>query len=152
MNKFHEMVKIGDIHADKIELALAELKPIFPLDKHKIIKFSIQELLLIELLGSRFAKLQDLLGKKIINEFLLLAGELIDDLTMLDKINKLERLNIIESAELWKEMREARNHISHEYPDAPELTAQYLNQIFVLAPSLLMFFRDLKKSAGIQRM
>lgn len=62
----------------------------------------------------------------------------------LDKINKLERLGIIENVELWKEMRDARNHIAHEYPDHPELTALYLNKVFDLAPKLLKFFDTIK--------
>lgn len=148
MNKFNEMIKIADIHAYRIKLALNELQTIVPFDQHKVIAFTTQQLLLIELLVSRFAKLQDFLGKKLINEFFALKEEMVDDLTMLDKINKLERLGIIESAELWKEMRDARNHIAHEYPDHPELTALYLNKIFYLAPKLLNFFDTIKKKGA----
>lgn len=145
MNALHEIINIADIHADRIKMALDELRLIFPLDQSKVVNLNQQELLLIELLASRFAKLQDFLGRKMINEVLGLTGDLIESSTMLDKINQLERMEIIESTELWKDMREARNHISHEYPDKPELTAKYLNQIFDLAPKLLDFFCELKK-------
>lgn len=144
MNKFQEMIKIADIHANRIKLALNELQAIVPFDQNKVRNFNTQQLLLIELLVSRFAKLQDFLGKKLINEFFTIKEEIIDDLTMLDKINKLERLGIIENVELWKEMRDARNHIAHEYPDHPELTALYLNKVFNLAPKLLKFFDAIK--------
>ena len=144
MIKASEMIKIADIHANRINLALKELQTLFPLDQDKVANFTTQQLLLIELLVSRFAKLQDFLGKKLINEFFILEEEPIDDLTMLDKINKLERLELIESADFWKEMRDARNHIAHEYPEHPELTALYLNKIFTLAPKLLSFFNTLK--------
>lgn len=149
MNHFQEILKVGYIHVDRINLALKELKDIFPLDAYKVENFNQQELLFIELLVSRFAKLQDFLGRKVISEFLSLVEELEEDMTMLDKIHKLERLGILEQADLWKEMREARNHISHEYPCNPALTAQYLNQIFNLAPQLIHLFQRIKERSSL---
>lgn len=148
MNKFHEMIKIADVHAGRIRMALNELAALFPLDQAKVTALTMQDLLLIELLTNRFAKLQDFLGAKLINTFLEENIENTQNLTMLDKINKLERLEIIESTELWKEIRDVRNHISHEYPDHPELTAKHLNQIFTLSPKLLNFFEEIKKRAN----
>jgi uncharacterized protein Usg len=66
-------------------------------------------------------------------------------MTMIDKINKLEKLNIIDDANLWFEMREIRHHLTHEYPDHPEITARYLNQMFNLAPKLLLLLENIKK-------
>ncbi len=82
--------------------------------------------------------------EKLIDAFFNAQMENIDGLTILDKTHKLERLEIIEDAELWKEMRQARNHAVHEDPDHPELTANYLNQIVVLAPKLLEILNRIK--------
>jgi hypothetical protein len=144
MNKFAEILKIAEIHADRIHMALNDLHHQCPFDQEKIRERSKQDLLLTELLVNRFGKLQDLLGKKIIDEFLILKGEFIDDLTMLDKIHQLERWNIIEDTEVWKAMRDARNHATHEYPDHPELTAEHLNTIIALAPKLLEILNKIK--------
>jgi hypothetical protein len=133
----NEILKISNIHADKINLAILRLEYIFPLNKEKVESFSEQEMMAIELLISRFAKLQDYIGRILINEVLKKAGDYDERFTMIDKINKLEKLRIIESAEIWHAMREARNHVSHEYPDEPSLTARYLNQIFDFAPKLI---------------
>jgi uncharacterized protein YutE (UPF0331/DUF86 family) len=145
MNKLHNMIKIADIHAARIKMAVTGLQNFFPLTTGKIPNLSDNEIMLIELLISRFAKLQDYLGRIIIDEFLKKTGDYSDDLTMIDKLHKLERLKIIESADVWENMRRTRNHISHEYPDAPALTAKYLNQIFTLTPKLLNILEKIKE-------
>jgi hypothetical protein len=144
MNTLKEKIKLADIHATRMTMAMDELKPIFPLCETKIANLNKQQFLLLELLTSRFTKLQDLIGRKIIDEFLLSKEEFIDTDTMIDKINKLERMQIISNAQTWSHMREVRNHIAHEYPDRPELTARYLNQLFDLSPKLLAILHNIK--------
>jgi hypothetical protein len=145
MSKLDEIIKIADIHLDKIELAVFRLRDIFPLNEAKVSNFSEQEVMLVELLISRFAKLQDYIGRILINFVLKNVGDYEDRMTMIDKLNKLERLEIIESAAIWEQMREARNHIAHEYPDEPALTAKYLNQIFDLTPYLIQILNRIKR-------
>jgi uncharacterized protein YutE (UPF0331/DUF86 family) len=84
------------------------------------------------------------MGTKLIDVFLDAHGELMDQMTMLDKLNKLERLGLLDDANVWLKMREIRNHLSHEYPDHPEITAEYLNQVFSLAPQLIELLRNIK--------
>lgn len=144
MKELNEMIKIADIHAERIEIAMHDLKSIYPLNKDTVLNFSKNELMLIELLISRFAKLQDYIGEVLIDNFLQNTGDYKSNFTMIDKINKLERLEVIEDAELWKEMRKASNHISHEYPNNPALTAQYINQVFHLAPKLIQILHNIK--------
>ena len=144
MTEFHEILKIADIHAARIKMALNKLNPSLPFDASKITSLTEKELLLTDLLVYRFGKLQDLLGNKIINEFLKIIDEYADNLTMLDKVNKLERLEIIKNVELWKEMRKIRNHVANEYPEHPELTAEYLNTIIRLSPNLLQILDNIK--------
>lgn len=144
MNELNEIIKIADIHVKRINLALDKLRYCLPFDGSKVDTFSEQELLLTDLLVNRFGKLQDLIGQKIIDKLLILNEELIDNMTMLDKIHKLERLNIIENADLWKEIRQVRNQVAHEYPDHPELVAEYLNKIIQLAPKLINILSNIK--------
>ena len=144
MNKLNEIIKIADIHASKIELAIMRLGDVFPLDQSKVTSLSEQELLFIELLISRFGKLQDFMGRILINSFLKYAGDYYDSMTMIDKINKLEKLGLIENSDIWEKLREVRNHIEYEYPDYPALTAKYLNQIFDLAPVLIKILHNIK--------
>jgi uncharacterized protein YutE (UPF0331/DUF86 family) len=144
MIELGEMIKIADVHAERIKMALAELEQLLPFNADKVELLAKDKLLLTDLLVHRFGKLQDLLGNKIINEFLKFIDEYAANLSMLDKIYKLERLEIIEDAELWKEMRKVRNHITHEYPDHPDFTAADLNKIIELAPHLLKILDNIK--------
>jgi hypothetical protein len=100
MNKLEDMLKIAEIHVARIDLAMLELKDVFPLSEARVVAFSQHEVAYTELLTNRFAKLQDYIGRILINEVLKNAGDYDESLTMVDKINKLERLKIIESAEL----------------------------------------------------
>lgn len=38
-------------------------------------------------------------------------------MTMLDVLNRLEKLRIIDYVETWDKLREIRNAIAHEYPE-----------------------------------
>lgn len=144
INIISDWFKVADIHANRIQLAQKKIQHLFPIDAKALTVLSDDDLVWIELLTSRFGKLQDFIGKKLINVFLEQNEEDTNNLTMLDKINKLERFGLIENASVWGMMRETRNHIAHEYPDSPELTAVYLNQIYDLCPKLLSLLTHLK--------
>lgn len=146
MNIPKELIKIADIHSSRLIFAINGLNSIFPLSASAVDNLSEHHFLLIELLTTRFSKLQDFMGTKLIDAFLNAKGELISQMTMIDKLNKLEKLGLIDDSNLWINMREVRNHLSHEYPDHPEITAQYLNQVFELAPLLLLFLDKLKNA------
>jgi hypothetical protein len=149
MNKLHEMIKIADIHASKIKLAMNEIKDIFPVDEVKVETLNQESFLFIELLVARFSKLQDSIGEKIIDAFFEEQDERVDGLTMIDKLNKLERLRIIDNVEIWKEMRDVRNYLTHEYPEDPGKTAKYLNVLYTLAPKLLEIVENIKKRSNM---
>lgn len=137
MTPMESALEIAKIHAKRLTYALDKLSLIFPISPDKVTTFTDEELLLLELLTSRFAKLQDFMGTKLFTLFLESQGELVDEMTFLDKIHKLEKLNLIDSAEDWMVMRQIRNHLSHEYPHKPELTARYLNQAYTMAFKLI---------------
>lgn len=145
MNNFIELVKTADIHAQRISYAIDRLTSLFPFSGEVIENLREQDFLLIELLVNRFSKLQDFMGTKLTDAFLESKGEVTSAMTMIDKLNKLEKLNIIDDANLWFEMREIRNHLAHEYPEHPEITARYLNKLFQLTPKLLLLLENIKK-------
>jgi hypothetical protein len=145
MNELNEMIKIADIHVARILSAINHIGHLFPIEAEAVKNMNENHLLWVELLINRFGKLQDFMGNKIIDAFLEKQEENISNLTMLDKIHKLEKLGIIEDSELWKEMRKARNHMAHEYPDQPEIVAKYMNQLFYLTPKLLDILSALKR-------
>jgi hypothetical protein len=137
------ILKTALIHEKRLVSAHKKLAVSVPFTKEKILHLSEEEILWIELMVSRFAKLQDLMGTKIFHLFFDEVNENDDNLTMLDKLHKLEKFAIISDKDVWTKMRELRNHLAHEYPDQPELTAEFLNQTYELSHTLIDIWHKL---------
>jgi hypothetical protein len=103
--------------------------------------YSLVELIHLEALMSRFAKLSDLLIRKIFR--------LIDKLdyepqeTIRDSINRAEKIGLIESAAIFSVIRETRNAIAHEYI-LEDLSGLY-KDVFDCTPLLLDTVERVKK-------
>lgn len=108
--------------------------------------YSLQDLEAFEALTARFARLSDLLLQKIFR--LIDTIELVQDGTLLDRIHRAEKRNLISSAKQFTELRHLRNSIAHEYEpdeymrifkdvlaatgqllDATEKTSHYCNRL-----------------------
>jgi len=64
-----------------------------------------------------FSKLQDKIGAKLFRETLYELKEIDNqNLSMIDILNLLEKLEILESIRDWDALREIRNSLAHEYP------------------------------------
>ena len=97
---------------------------------------------LLDQMAYRFTKLQATLGEQVLPMLLDVAEEpLAQDAPFAQKLQRLERIGVIPSAEQWRELRIARNTIAHEYPDAPELKAAALNQFVRSTADLLQFWK-----------
>lgn len=68
-----------------------------------------------------YIKTQDKIGSKLFRLLLQHWREDQDSLTMLDMLNRLEKLRIIKDIESWDKLREIRNSITHEYPEDMEV-------------------------------
>ncbi len=68
----------------------------------------------------RFIKLQDFMSEKLFKELLKKIGEYKDNMSLLDVLDKLEKLEIILSADDWVDGRLIRNKLTHEYPNNTE--------------------------------
>jgi len=64
-----------------------------------------------------FSKLQDKIGAKLFRKVLYELKEIDNqNLSMIDILNLLEKLEIIEDSKEWDLLREIRNSLAHEYP------------------------------------
>lgn len=138
------VLSIADIHADHVKYALEELKPRMPLSESDIKNFVRADFLFFDAFIHRFSKLQDIMGSKLFTEILDYSGELTSEMSLVDKLYKLEKLNILQDAKRWQDVRGVRNHISHEYPENPELTARYLNEAIEASAYLLETLEAIK--------
>lgn len=144
MDKLEDAFKISDIHVDRLRYALKQLRQDYPFPPEFLSDLPMEKAADIELLTSRFAKLQDYMGAQIFPLLLQKLGEYADSMTFIDKLNKLEKFRVIDSAVEWRKMRELRNHIAHEYPDDPTLMAENLNQTYKMTTKLLEELEQVK--------
>ncbi len=98
------------LHKAGVQLAIS-------LKKCKLIgikeEYSNDELEVFDAFTSRFARVSDILTQRIFRLFDVLEFE--ESKTFLDALNKAEQRGIITSAFDFKEIRELRNEIAHEY-------------------------------------
>ena len=137
-------ITLCDINSERLKGALQRLSNLMPFNTKVLDKMSIEELGVLELLKSRFAKLQDLIGNKVFTLLLIQIGEDQPNFTFIDRLNILEKLEILPSKKDWMDMRDLRNHIVHEYPDNPELMIKNLNQATVYAKHLVTYWETLR--------
>ena len=144
MKSLQPILEIADLHANRILIAMDYIKTRIPVTADKINHLTPEELSFFELYASRFSKLQDFMGSNLFTALLENAGEQTETLTFIDKLNKLEKLQVIQSADVWKKMRNIRNILSHEYPDRPEITAEIFNTAFSYGPIILDCLQNIK--------
>lgn len=101
-----------------------------PLTVDQVERFSEKEIATWDAFVMRFCMLRDLMGMKLFDAVLSYMGEDPAPMSVIDKINVLEKKEIIKEAQLWKDIRKIRNKLTHEYPNAPVLAADSLNQAF----------------------
>jgi hypothetical protein len=75
----------------------------------------------------RFTKLQDGMGNRLFSAILAYLQEPYENKPMLDKLNRLEKLGYIPSAETWQSLRATRNKFAHDYPDDWDRNAALIN-------------------------
>jgi len=83
---------------------------------------------------SRFYRLQDTLGDKLLPVYLRTQLEPIG--TVLDNLNRAEKLGLIPSVADWIEARSLRNSLIHEYIEDMDLFRQSILRALELVPML----------------
>jgi hypothetical protein len=84
---------------------------------------------------SRFGRLQDTVGDKLLPALLISMAE--KPGAAIDNLDRAEKLGFIESAEAWMEMRRLRNQMVHEYIEDLVILASALRAGHTFVPSLV---------------
>ncbi|MDQ6968119.1 MAG: hypothetical protein Q9M14_05480 [Mariprofundaceae bacterium] len=127
--KLERIFRECDTHQARMMSAYQKIQHTVPLQSDSYLQLNEEDITHIDQFLFRYAKLQDAMGQRLFKAMLMLLQEDVEHVPFLDMLNKLEKLNLIASAEKWQELREIRNAISHEYDDSPELMVQVLNAI-----------------------
>jgi len=111
-------------------------------DAETVVHISTEQRRLLDQLAYRFSKLQDNMGMRLFSALLDWTEEpLPESATFAEKLQRLERLGALESVERWRELRETRNQLAHEYEDAPALKVTALNRFIADVETLLVMWQ-----------
>ncbi len=133
-------------HIQKIKSAKEILQDVMPLSGESLIKLSEKEQDKLDILIFRFAKLQDLLGRKIFRSILDFSGYE-SNVPFVEILSELEREGLIE-IDKWMALRDARNAIAHEYPNEEKKIVDELNFIFEEVEYLIQLTQKLEEYFG----
>jgi hypothetical protein len=82
---------------------------------------------LLDQFAYRYTRLQDDMGHRLIPATLPTLGEEIGPMPMLDRLNRMEHLRWLPSADEWTELRRTHNEFTHECPNHPRNAWNALN-------------------------
>lgn len=137
-------IDTADLHVLRLNMAFGHLNPFFPFTTETLSHLSDEQLGYLEILSNRFAKLQDLIGNTIFPLVLENLGIKTEGFSLYDCLNKLEKLELLEDAKIWKKMRIVRNKVTHEYPLDQEAMLKNITEIIEQAKILLDYWKFLK--------
>ena len=104
-----QQLKLTRKAANALRVSYDNTIPILPVSKD----ISADDLIQLDALTSRFARLADILIQKVFRA--IDAIELVDEGTLIDRLNRAEKRKFIDSVAEWRNIREIRNQIAHEY-------------------------------------
>jgi len=142
--KFDAAVGECRLHADVLADALSRLPVGFRAED--VAKIGSEQRRVLDQAAYRFMKLQDSLGEKVLPGILTLVQEpLPPEATFAEKLQRLERLGVLDSVGTWRLLREVRNSLAHEYPEHPALQAAALTRLIKGVRELLRLWSDVER-------
>jgi predicted nucleotidyltransferase len=119
-----------DKHLQRLNDAYQDMQAFMLLSAESYQQLTKDQVQAIDQYLYRFTKLPDAMGGKLFKRVLSLYEENADRLSVIDMLNKLEKLQILPSAEDWRLLRQLRNALAHEYEDDPEKAAALINALY----------------------
>lgn len=141
--RLNSAIEVADRHERILSGALDDMRSWLPLSVDLLAKEDPQLVRLLDQIQSRFTKLQDHLGARL---FPALLEALAEDSRqpMIDRLDLLEKLGFLDSADSWHALRAIRNRMAHDYPDAPEALVAELGHAIDSARDLLGIWASVK--------
>ncbi|NPA28390.1 MAG: hypothetical protein GXN91_05060 [Epsilonproteobacteria bacterium] len=130
------------LHKKRLSYARDVLKFIMPLTIEKYKELDDIFISIIDQMLFRFSKLQDTLGEKVFALILELEGEQVKKMSFIDRLNRLEELEIVDRLE-WMNLRINRNEIAHEYSYNEEDIIENINFIYERSQKLIEIFEKI---------
>ena len=144
-DKLAETIAICDLHHQRMMFAYRSVESYFPLKEESFSRITQLETALFDQFIYRFSKLQDAMGTRLFKQLLEALEEDISGLPFIDILYKLEKLQLIQSAKDWIDLRQTRNIVSHEYPFYKDVQIEELNLLPKEAEKLSDIWLKLKE-------
>lgn len=110
----NSMIETAFLHLKRANILLEQIKK-FSLDDS--INEDDEKIKTIDAFIFRYTKLQDFVSDKLFKRLLAAMGEYKSNMSFIDVLDKLEKLEIISNSDNWINFRQLRNQLTHEYPD-----------------------------------
>ena len=98
---------------------------------------------LLDQFAYRYTRLQDDMGARLIPSALRTLGEEISAMSVLDRLDRMEQLGWLPSANEWSDLRRIRNEFTHEYPESARERFERLDLAKKSAVRLIDIFESL---------
>jgi hypothetical protein len=131
-------------HRKRVLEAKSRLESFMPLNVDKYDNLESLMISVIDQMIFRFSKLQDTMGDKIFPAILELSGEDVKKMTFIDRLNRLEELELLYKNE-WMSLRKDRNEIAHEYSFNQDEVVDSINIIYNRVDVLIKIYDDIYK-------
>ncbi len=128
-------------HIRRINSILPEIESWIPLNQEDF--NNTEKVKTIDSFIYRFIKMQDKMGEKLFPNILIILEEYKSNMPFIDVLNRLERLEILPSADEWLEFRNLRNALTHEYPGNEEEMIESITAAIEEYHKMLAIFNEM---------
>jgi hypothetical protein len=144
IKKLNKIFYECDKHIVRIESSCNELKSIMPLDTQSYINLTEEEIKVLDQFLFRFSKLQDAMGQRLFKTIMYFLKEDIDGKPFIDILNMMEKISLLESSNVWKDLREDRNKLVYSYEDKPDEMSEAINKLYNKKDVLINIYLHIK--------
>jgi len=127
-------------HKTRIQSSAKEMSEFMPLDSKRYENLEDREVQIIDQFLFRFSKLQDAMGEKLFKTLLLYLDEKVENRPFIDILNRMEKIGILKSVQDWRNLRDIRNELAHNYDDDSEESSIVINNIYSKKDILIEIF------------
>lgn len=145
----NDIIEKVNLHKSRAKMALYEIRE-FQEELNVDLFGDFEKVKSIDTFIYRFIKLQDMMGDKLFRVFLDEIGEYNDTMSLLDVLDKLEKLGLIDDASKWMEYRKLRNKLTHEYPSNEDEIIEGIILAMKVFAEIELIFENIQKYVKIK--
>ncbi len=138
-----QVLAVCSVHRQGLNEALDDLQD-RQITADDMARLNKEQRRLLDQFAYRYTRLQDDMGARLMPAILAALGEPVASLSVIDRLERLEQLEWLPSAEEWGNLRRIRNEFAHDYLDTPEQRFERLQAAIVAARRVLEILAGLE--------